>query len=184
MSRSHIILPLVTILVIVSIARSEAMSGAAWYDACRTFVYASKDEVKALPIEKRLRIRDCRVEALRTFCDQGWFGDETHVKEKLMAQGWSKEKFSDFFYKEYLPYCPDWFFNMPIKGPAVIVVDELEKTGGPGFFGSFMPALPMLVRTFNSRYPHCTAKRKKIGLVNNNQSCFDSAIGTLGSVDE
>jgi len=91
----------------------------------------------------------------------------------------TQEQWATFYYKEYEPNCRDSFFNMPIGGPAVIAVQELEKSEGPSLFESFTPALPMLVRAFKSRYPKCTAKRNEYGLVSNNQRCFDSSIGAI-----
>src|ERR1700719_1689088 len=175
MTRPVAALLLASTFVIIFVPRSEAMSGASWYESCRIFVRATEADLKTLPIGKRLQIRDCQIEALRVFCDQGWYGDETHVKEKLLAQGWTQEKWVTFFEKEYEPYCPH-SSNMPIGGPAVIAVQELEKRGGPGFLESFSPALPMLVQAFKSRYPQCAAKRREYGLVSSNERCFDSSI--------
>jgi hypothetical protein len=67
------------ILTVVSIGSSQAMNGGTWYDNCSKWAYSKKDEIAASPVEKRLAYRECQIEAIKAWCDQGWEGDATNV---------------------------------------------------------------------------------------------------------
>ena len=74
--------------------------------------------------------------------------------------------------------CPSNFSNIPIGGVQLLALDMIEQDGGTTFVDRFMKPDSMIVRTFNKKWPNCSAARLANGfpkiVMNNGEWKFEA----------
>jgi hypothetical protein len=59
--------------------------------------------------------------------------------------------------------CPSNYTDIPLGGLHMLAIQMLQDTGGPTWYDRFLPPDRMILRTFNKRWPQCSATRASNG---------------------
>jgi hypothetical protein len=109
----------------------------------------------------------CQIEANRVWCEANLEGDTQNVIATMSQE--RKTQLSE----QLEQVCPtSW--KMPFGGPYVVMVQELEKRGGPSFFEKWLSASNMLHDSLHRRYPLCRKEREKLGLFGSSEECLEA----------
>lgn len=144
------------------------MTGQEWYEACSEVFVATSEQIKNAALEKKVKYRACQIEANRVWCKLNLYG---YDDGKKVFSGMSESQKRQA-YQQLEQACPvSW--SMPLGGPYVFIVRELERRGGPSFSEKWLPAAGMLENSLQRTYPSCRSVRSKLGLSGDNE-CFEA----------
>jgi hypothetical protein len=161
------------LLVVTLTSQSHAMSGETWYTTCNQQLRTTAEQAKTMTPEKKVAYRACAIEAINIYCDMNIEGDARGIGTN--ASQVTKDKWAQAITDAG---CPT-FWNMPLGGPYVLAVKELEKEGGPGLVESYLPAGRMLKRILQQKFKVCERERERLGLFNAPQSCVTGWLKVL-----